>query len=249
MTEPDFILTKRREFAEHLAMIRAQAAQIPAIERGLAALNGEEYTPEPDYRALYERTKLELRAARRTISQLESGRKDGVGVGAKSQMARNGGPGLAPDEQYAEQTRAQEAAADLRERKPHTVVSVEDVRDCIVNHFSSHPFSTPMLADKLGVSATTARAKLGDLPDGMIRRPEGTPRSGPHARWEYVMPPATAPTTRPRGTERGPRGERAPVAHTGRPKGPTDRPSDLRTPPGTLRRKKTGGKAVQVGAS
>jgi hypothetical protein len=264
----EFLDIKRREVQERIEFIEPLVAELPVLRRTAAALRGQDYMPtgeEAVVRRLHDerdraREKLvevrrELAAAQARISELESGRKDADDGGAKTPLSRSGGPGVetsgasgdtmlpptpgeAPvDPQPVESTNG---------RKTPVKVRVEQVRDWVCGQ--SEPFATSDVAKALDISEVTARRKLEELPNGMIRRPAGSPTSGGHARWEYVpVDPTSGPRRRPRGEDRGPRNATAPVPHTGRPKGPSDKPGAGK--PGQLRRKKKGGQVMRIGGA
>jgi hypothetical protein len=237
MTE--FLDNQRQHIRERIEFIEPLVDELPVLRKTLAALNGREYVSESDAlrEAVESLSKTVLLLSDR-ISQLESEDKDEHKGAAKTQ---EGGP-----------AEAEAAPPDTNgsSRKPATKVRVEQIRDWVVGQ--SEPFSVPDVARAFDIARTTAAAKLDELPDGMIRRPPGSPSMGPTARWEYVPPdPRQSPRRRPRGEDKGPR-ERSridgvlPVAHTGRPKGPSDKASDRKA--GTLVRRKKGGKVMRVGA-
>lgn len=262
MTE--FIDTKRREIQERIEFIEPLVAELPILQRALAALNGREHTPSKDEGALQvalaERDEAresaaslqrvakaaasDLATAQARILELESGRKPEPKGGAKTTEAPNGGQGTDTSGAAPDTMLPPAPVTTTNGRKKPVDVSVEQARDWVCGQ--TEPFSTTDLARALDISPVTARRKLEALPDGMIRRPEGSPSTGGSARWEYVpVDPRSGPRRRPRGEDRGPREEAAPVPHTGRPKGPSDKPGAGL--PGQLRRKKKGGQIMRIG--
>lgn len=255
--QSEFLERQRQEIRERIEFIEPLVRELPLLRAGLRALNGGE-----SEQTELERVKAELRNEQvqsRTLRgrlrklELQSERKEAPDGGAKTPLSPNGGPGVetsgadpstmvppTPGEAPPEPQPVETANG----RKQPVSVKIEQVRDWVVGQ--TGPFSTSDVARALNISPITAKRKLDDLPAGMIRRPAGSPSQGGHARWEYVpVDPTSGPRRRPRGEDWGPREAAAPVAHTGRPKGPSDKATDRQ--PGQLRRRKKGGAVMRIG--
>jgi hypothetical protein len=214
----DFLDRQREVFRERIEFIESLMRELPILHAALDALDGTVAKP-----------------------QLEFERKPEPMVGAKRRESPNGGPGK--DTSGETPDRMVSPASTNGRRKPHVKVKVEQVRDWVVGQ--TEPFTLHDVAQALDISTHTARRKLRSLPKGMVQ-PTRSRAGGGHPRWEYVAPsPTRGPHRRPRGEDRGPRNAVAPVPHTGRPKGPSDKPGAGK--PGQLRRKKKGGQIMRIG--